>query len=108
MAISRAQLAKELEPGLNSLFGMSYDSYDREYEEIFAIEDSQRAFEEEVLITGFGSAPTKTEERRSLIMTTMMDGLLKDIEHYKSLQGELTALNLVESEISQYFKENKI
>jgi hypothetical protein len=61
MAISRAQLAKELEPGLNSLFGMSYDSYDREYEDIYAIEDSQRAFEEEVLITGFGSAPTKTE-----------------------------------------------
>ncbi len=48
------------------------------------------------------------EDRRSLIVTTMMDGLLKDIEHYKSLQGELTALNLVESEISQYFKENKI
>ncbi len=61
MAISRAQLAKELEPGLNSLFGLSYDEYDREYTEIFSIEDSQRAFEEEVLITGFGSAPTKTE-----------------------------------------------
>tara|TARA_R100000655_G_scaffold38892_2_gene73919 strand:+ start:2466 stop:3383 length:918 start_codon:yes stop_codon:yes gene_type:complete len=61
MAISRAQLAKELEPGLNALFGMSYDSYINEYEEIFAIEDSQRAFEEEVLITGFGGAPTKTE-----------------------------------------------
>ena len=61
MAISRAQLAKELEPGLNSLFGLSYDEYDREYEEIFSIEDSNRAFEEEVLITGFGSAPTKTE-----------------------------------------------
>ena len=61
MAISRAQLAKELEPGLNALFGMSYDSYDREYEEIFAIEDSERAFEEEVLITGFGSAPVKSE-----------------------------------------------
>ena len=69
MAISRAQLAKELEPGLNSLFGMSYDSYDREYEEIFAIEDSQRAFEEEVLITGFGSAPTKLKVKvLSLIM----------------------------------------
>ena len=40
---------------------MSYDTYDREYEEIFAIEDSQRAFEEEVLVTGFGGAPTKTE-----------------------------------------------
>jgi hypothetical protein len=39
MAISRAQLAKELEPGLNALFGMSYDTYDREYEEIFSIED---------------------------------------------------------------------
>ena len=61
MAISRAQLAKELEPGLNSLFGLSYDEYNREYEEIFSIEDSSRAFEEEVLITGFGSAPTKTE-----------------------------------------------
>lgn len=61
MAISRAQLAKELEPGLNSLFGMSYDSYSREYEEVFAIEDSQRAFEEEVLVTGFGGAPVKTE-----------------------------------------------
>ena len=71
MAISRAQLAKELEPGLNSLFGMSYDSYDREYEEIYAIEDSQRAFEEEVLITCFGSAPTKTEVR-ALFLTMLL------------------------------------
>ena len=61
MAISRAQLAKELEPGLNALFGQSYDQYDRDFEEIYAMEDSQRAFEEEVLITGFGAAPTKTE-----------------------------------------------
>ena len=61
MAISRAQLAKELEPGLNALFGMSYDSYDQEYEDIFVIEDSNRAFEEEVLVTGFGGAPVKSE-----------------------------------------------
>ena len=61
MAISRAQLAKELEPGLNSLFGMSYDSYDSEFADIFPMEDSQRAFEEEVLITGFGASPTKAE-----------------------------------------------
>ena len=61
MAISRAQLAAELEPGLNSLFGMEYDQYDQEYTEIFSIEDSQKAFEEEVLIVGFGSAPTKSE-----------------------------------------------
>tara|TARA_A100001515_G_scaffold121628_1_gene104867 strand:- start:933 stop:1850 length:918 start_codon:yes stop_codon:yes gene_type:complete len=61
MAISRAQLAKELEPGLNAIFGLSYDEYSKEYEEIFAIEDSQRAFEEEVLVTGFGAAPSKSE-----------------------------------------------
>jgi hypothetical protein len=61
MAISRAQLAKELEPGLNALFGMNYDEYDREYEDIFIIEDSSRAFEEEVLVSGFGSAPVKSE-----------------------------------------------
>jgi len=61
MAISRAQLAKELEPGLNALFGLSYDSYEKEYEEIFVTESSNRAFEEEVLISGFGSAPVKTE-----------------------------------------------
>jgi len=64
MAISRAQLAKELEPGLNSLFGMSYDSKPSQYTEIFSIEDSQRAFEEEVLISGFGGAPTKSEGGR--------------------------------------------
>jgi hypothetical protein len=45
------------------------------------------------------------EDRRGMIKDTMMDGLLTSIEHYKSLQGELTALNLVESEISEYFKE---
>jgi hypothetical protein len=61
MAISRAQLAKELEPGLNSLFGLEYDQYQQEYSEIFSIEDSSKAFEEEVLIMGFGSAPTKSE-----------------------------------------------
>jgi hypothetical protein len=47
MAISRAQLAKELEPGLNALFGMSYDSYENEYEDIFVIEDSNRALKSE-------------------------------------------------------------
>ena len=48
------------------------------------------------------------DDRRDLIQTTMMDGLLKDIEHYRSLQGEITALNLIEQEISQYFKDNKV
>jgi len=61
MAISRAQLAKELEPGLNALFGLEYDRYDREHEEIFDTETSERAFEEEVMNAGFGTAPVKNE-----------------------------------------------
>ena len=61
MAISRAQLAKELEPGLNALFGMEYDRYENETAEIFETESSDRAFEEEVLIIGFGNAEVKTE-----------------------------------------------
>ena len=61
MAISRAQLAKELEPGLNALFGMEYDRYENQHAEIFTTESSDRAFEEEVMLSGFGAAPTKSE-----------------------------------------------
>jgi len=61
MAISRAQLAKELEPGLNVLFGMEYDRYDAEHAEIYETETSDRAFEEEVMLVGFGNAQTKAE-----------------------------------------------
>ncbi len=61
MAISRAQLAKELEPGLNALFGMKYARYENEHAEIFETEASDRAFEEEVLIVGFGNARDKSE-----------------------------------------------
>ena len=61
MAISRAQLVKELEPGLNALFGMEYDNYDSEHAEIYDTETSDRAFEEEVMLSGFGNAQTKTE-----------------------------------------------
>jgi len=61
MAISRAQLAKELEPGLNALFGLEYARYDNEAAEIYDTESSERAFEEEVMLSGFGSAPVKTE-----------------------------------------------
>jgi len=61
MAISRAQLAKELEPGLNALFGLEYSKYGDEAAEIFETESSDRAFEEEVMLSGFGAAPTKSE-----------------------------------------------
>ena len=61
MAISRSQLVKELEPGLNALFGMEYDRYEGEHAEIYDTEASDRAFEEEVMLVGFGNAPTKSE-----------------------------------------------
>jgi len=61
MAISRAQLVKELLPGLNALFGLEYARYDQEHEQIFETESSDRAFEEEVMLTGFDTAPVKSE-----------------------------------------------
>jgi hypothetical protein len=61
MAISRAQLVKELEPGLNALFGLEYKNYMNEHAEIYDIESSDRAFEEEVMLSGFGEAPVKYE-----------------------------------------------
>ena len=61
MAISRSQLVKELEPGLNALFGLEYGRYDAEHTEIFETETSDRAFEEEVMLSGFGNARVKSE-----------------------------------------------
>ena len=61
MAINRSQLAKELEPGLNALFGLEYQGYENQHAEIFDTENSDRAFEEEVMLSGFGSASVKPE-----------------------------------------------
>ena len=61
MAINRAQLVAELEPGLNALFGLEYSRYENEHTEIFDTENSDRAFEEEVMLSGFGEAPVKGE-----------------------------------------------
>ena len=61
MAISRSQLVKELEPGLNALFGLEYGRYENQHAEIYSTETSDRAFEEEVMLSGFASAPVKQE-----------------------------------------------
>jgi hypothetical protein len=61
MAISRAQLLKELLPGLNALFGMEYAKYGEEHKEIFETESSDRSFEEETKLSGFSAAPVKDE-----------------------------------------------
>ena len=61
MAISRQQLAKELEPGLNALFGLEYKNYENQHSEIYDTENSDRAFEEEVMLSGFDKAAVKSE-----------------------------------------------
>ena len=61
MAISRTQLVKELEPGLNALFGLEYKRYENQHAEIYTTESSDRAFEEEVMLSGFANAQTKAE-----------------------------------------------
>ena len=61
MAISRGQLVKELEPGLNALFGLEYKRYENQHAEIYTTESSDRAFEEEVMLSGFANAQVKPE-----------------------------------------------
>ena len=61
MAISRSQLVKELEPGLNALFGLEYKRYENQHAEIYTNENSDRAFEEEVMLSGFANAQVKAE-----------------------------------------------
>ena len=61
MAISRNQLVKELEPGLNALFGLEYKRYENQHAEIYTTESSDRAFEEEVMLSGFGRGQVKPE-----------------------------------------------
>jgi len=79
MAISRAQLLKELLPGLNALFGLQYATYGEEHKEIYETEKSERSFEEETKLSGFSAAPSRTKvlpllmtmrKKRSRLATT--------------------------------------
>jgi hypothetical protein len=74
MAISRSQLVKELEPGLNALFGLEYNRYENQHAEIFPAEASDRAFEEEVMLSGFGSA------LRTICMTDLQLDILEHLQ----------------------------
>jgi hypothetical protein len=94
MAISRAQLVKELEPGLNALFGLEYKQYGEQWSEIFDTESSDRAFEEEVMLAGFANAAVKPEgqgvqfdqaqenslSQKKLLKITCMTDLRLDIQ----------------------------
>ena len=68
MAISRAQLVKELEPGLNALFGLEYKRYENQHAEIYNVESSDRAFEEEVMLSGFGNAQVRAKVKAYHLM----------------------------------------
>ena len=89
MAISRGQLVKELEPGLNALFGLEYKRYENQHAEIYTTESSDRAFEEEVMLSGFAQAQLKLKEVELLL--TMLKKL--------SLLDTLTRLWLLLSQL---------
>ena len=87
MAISRAQLAKELEPGLNALFGLEYDRYENEHAEIYEEEASDRAFEEEVMLGGFATAPVKGEGTAISFVTPQQQYVMRMIA--QKTKGEI-------------------
>ena len=88
MAISRNQLVKELEPGLNALFGLEYKQYENQSAEIYTTESSDRAFEEEVMLSGFAQAQVKPEGSAVLTIT------LKKLSQLDTLTRQLLSLLL--------------
>ena len=86
MPISRSQLMKELEPGLNALFGLEYNRYEGEWNEVFDTESSDRAFEEEVMLSGFGQAPVKAEGAAEHSLHSGVGSLY--VEHQRSQRCE--------------------
>jgi phage major head subunit gpT-like protein len=108
MAISRAQMMKELLPGLNALFGLEYKTYDSEYEAIYETESSERAFEEEVKLAGFGAAPVKSEGS-SITYDTAQEDFTSRYTHETIAMGfsiteEAVEDNLYDSVSARYTK----
>jgi hypothetical protein len=108
MAISRAQLLKELLPGLNALFGMEYARYGEEHKEIFETETSERSFEEETKLSGFAAAPVK-DEGNSIAYDNAQEAWTARYNHETislgfSLTEEAIEDNLYDSLSSRYTK----
>lgn len=108
-AISRAQLLKELLPGLNALFGTEYNRYEQEHTEIYTEYGSERSFEEDQKITGFGNAPVKTEGAATLF-DTAQEGYttrytMETISMGFALTQEAFEDNLYDSLSARYVKE---
>lgn len=108
-AISRAQLLKELLPGLNALFGMEYNRYEQEHAEIYTEYSSERSFEEDQKVTGFQSAPVK-QEGASTLFDTAQEGyttryIMETISMGFALTQEAFEDNLYDSLSVRYTKE---
>lgn len=108
MPISRAQLLKELVPGLNALFGMEYAKYENEHAEIYETENSERSFEEEVKLSGFGAAPVK-QEGAAITYDTAQESFVARYNHETVAMGfsiteEAMEDNLYDSLSSRYTK----
>ena len=107
-AISRAQLLKELLPGLNALFGLEYDKYDDEHMEVYDSESSERSFEEETKLSGFGAAPVKNEGS-PISYDTAQESFTQRYDHQTIAMGfsiteEAMEDNLYDSLSSRYTK----
>ena len=108
-AISRAQLLKELLPGLNALFGMEYNRYEQEHTEIYTEYSSERSFEEDQKVTGFQSAPVK-QEGASTLFDTAQEGyttryIMETISMGFALTQEAFEDNLYDSLGTRYSRE---
>tara|TARA_B100000519_G_scaffold203183_1_gene224644 strand:+ start:3013 stop:3951 length:939 start_codon:yes stop_codon:yes gene_type:complete len=108
MAISRAQMLKELLPGLNALFGLEYSKYEDEHTQIYDTEASDRSFEEEVKLSGFGAAPTKGEGE-SVIFDSAQESFTARYNHETVAMGfaiteEAMEDNLYDSLSARYTK----
>ncbi len=106
--ISRAQALKELLPGLNALFGIEYDKYENEHTDIYETENSERSFEEEVKLSGFGAAPVKAEGA-SISYDTAQEAYTARYNHETVAMGfsiteEAMEDNLYDSLSSRYTK----
>ena len=108
MAISRSQLLKELLPGRNALFGLEYDKYEDEHAEIYETANSERSFEEEVKLSGFGAAPVKNEGA-SITFDTAQEAFTSRYNHETVAMGfsiteEAMEDNLYDSLSARYTK----
>ena len=108
MAISRAQLVKELEPGLNALFGLEYKQYENQHAEIYHTESSDRAFEEEVMLSGFANAQLNLKVQ-ALLLTMLkklsqLDTLTKLLRLAFAITEEAIEDNLYDRLASRYTK----